>query len=82
MSQPVIQVKILPHGQGLELPAYESATAAGMDVRAALEADAPLTLAPGAYAIVPTGLAMALPPNYEAQIRPRSVWPPSMALPY
>jgi len=72
MSQPVIQVKILPHGQGLELPAYESATAAGMDVRAALEADAPLTLAPGAYAIVPTGLAMALPSDYEAQIRPRS----------
>ena len=72
MSRPVIKIKVLPHGQGLELPAYESVTAAGMDVRAALAADAPLTLAPGAYDMVPTGLAMALPPDYEAQIRPRS----------
>lgn len=68
----VIRIVPLPHFEGLALPAYETAQAAGMDLRAAVAADAPMTLAPGARAMVPTGLTMALPPGYEAQIRPRS----------
>jgi dUTP pyrophosphatase len=70
------QVKIdvcqLPHAEGLGLPAYQSAHSAGLDLLAAVPADAPLTLAPGQYAMVPTGLTMALPVGYEAQVRPRS----------
>jgi dUTP pyrophosphatase len=70
------QVKIdvcqLPHAEGLALPAYQSAHSAGLDLLAAVPADAPLTLAPGQYAMVPTGLTMALPAGYEAQVRPRS----------
>ena len=62
----------LPHGQDLPLPAYQSAHAAGLDLYAAVPADAPLTLAPGARALVPTGIAIALPPGHEAQVRPRS----------
>lgn len=62
----------LPHAQGLPLPAYETAHAAGMDLRAAVPDDAPLTLPPGGWALAPTGLAIALPEGYEAQIRPRS----------
>ena len=69
---PDIKIQILPHGEGLALPAYETAEAAGMDLRAALPHDAPMELAPGARALVPTGLAMALPPGFEAQVRPRS----------
>ena len=69
---PDIEIQILPHGEGLALPAYETAEAAGMDLRAALPHDAPMELAPGARALVPTGLAMALPPGFEAQVRPRS----------
>ena len=69
---PVIAVKRLPHGQGIPLPAYETALAAGMDLRAAVAEDEPLTLRPGARFPVPTGLAMALPPGFEAQVRPRS----------
>ena len=69
---PVIAVKRLPHGQGIPLPAYETALAAGMDLRAAVAEDEPLTLGPGARFPVPTGLAMALPPGFEAQVRPRS----------
>ncbi len=65
-----ISLQILPHGAGLELPAYATAHAAGMDLRAALEA--PLTLKPLQRALVPTGLAMAIPVGFEAQIRPRS----------
>jgi len=69
-----IEVRImrLPHGNGLPLPSYQSAHAAGLDLLAALPADAPLTLAPGARALIPTGLAIALPPGTEAQVRPRS----------
>lgn len=67
-----VRVVRLDHGRGLDLPAYETAQAAGMDLRAALAADAPLTLAPGARAMVPTGLAIALPAGFEAQVRPRS----------
>ena len=69
---PEIQVQILPHGRGLALPAYETAEAAGMDLRAALPEGEVVELAPGARALVPTGLAMALPPGFEAQVRPRS----------
>jgi deoxyuridine 5'-triphosphate nucleotidohydrolase len=65
-----IQVRRLPHGADLPLPAYETAGAAGMDLRAAVEAN--LTVAPGARALVPTGLAISLPPGYELQVRPRS----------
>jgi dUTP pyrophosphatase len=71
-SDVVIEVTGLPHFAGLELPAYETAQSAGMDLRAALPEDEPLTLTPGARALVPTGLAMALPAGFEAQVRPRS----------
>jgi dUTP pyrophosphatase len=56
----------------LPLPEYQSALAAGLDLLAAVPADAPLELAPGARALVPTGIAIALPPGFEAQVRPRS----------
>ncbi len=62
----------LAHGRDLPLPHHESAGASGMDLRAAVDAEAPLVLAPGQRALVPTGLAMALPQGFEAQIRPRS----------
>ena len=62
--------KKLPHASDLALPSYESDAAAGMDIRAAL--DKPLTLEPGKRELIPTGLQMALPKGYEAQIRPRS----------
>jgi dUTP pyrophosphatase len=67
-----VHVCPLPHAAGLALPAYETADAAGMDLRAALPEDAPLTLSAGAWALVPTGLTVAIPPGYEAQVRPRS----------
>lgn len=67
-----IDVQTLPHFGDLVLPSYESDGAAGMDLRAALGDGETLTLAPGAQAMVPTGLAMALPIGYEAQVRPRS----------
>jgi dUTP diphosphatase len=70
------QVKIdvcqLPHAEGLALPAYQSPHSAGLDLLAAVPEESPLTLAPGQYAMVPTGLTMALPVGYEAQVRPRS----------
>ena len=68
----IVEIMRLPHGAGLPLPAYQSAAAAGFDLVAAVPADAPLTIAPGRYAAVPTGLAIALPPGTEAQVRPRS----------
>lgn len=67
-----VRVERLPHAEALPLPAYETAGSAGMDLRAALAEDAPITLAPGARALVPTGLKIALEPGYEAQVRPRS----------
>ncbi len=67
-----IEVCPLAHFDGLALPAYESEGAAGMDVRAAVADDAALTLAPGARAMVPTGLTVAIPKGYEIQVRPRS----------
>jgi dUTP pyrophosphatase len=60
----------LPHGKDLPLPSYATASAAGLDLMAALSAD--LVLAPGGRALVPTGIAIALPPAFEAQVRPRS----------
>lgn len=68
----IVQIQRLPHSEGLPLPAYETAGSAGMDLRAAVLEDQPLTLAPGARALVPTGLKIALQPGYEAQVRPRS----------
>lgn len=67
---PAVRIKRLPHGEGLALPRYETALAAGCDVRAAVTA--PLTLKPGERFMVPTGVAIALPPGWEAQMRPRS----------
>ncbi len=67
-----IEVLQLPNGAGLALPAYQSALAAGLDLLAAVPEDAPVILAPGKYALVPTGLSIALPRGYEAQVRPRS----------
>ncbi|OGC11783.1 deoxyuridine 5'-triphosphate nucleotidohydrolase [candidate division WOR-1 bacterium RIFOXYA12_FULL_52_29] len=65
-----VQVKVLPHGAGLPLPKYMSEHSAGMDLCAAVEKE--LIIAPGAWTLVPTGLAIALPEGYEAQVRPRS----------
>jgi dUTP pyrophosphatase len=67
-----VDIRQLPHGEGLALPAYQSAHAAGLDLLAAVPEDAPLILSPGQRALVPTGLTIALPPGYEAQVRPRS----------
>ena len=67
-----VELQRLPHAEGLPLPAYQTNDAAGLDLMAAVAENEPLTLAPGQYALVPTGLAMALPPGYEAQVRPRS----------
>jgi deoxyuridine 5''-triphosphate nucleotidohydrolase (dut) len=69
---PLLNLVRLPHGAGLDLPAYETAGAAGMDIRAAVEADAPLTLAPGKRALVPTGFIFEIPQGFEMQVRPRS----------
>jgi dUTP pyrophosphatase len=69
---PTIPIVRLPHAEGLPLPAYETAQAAGMDLRAAVPEDEPLVLKPGARFPVPTGLAFALPPGFEGQVRPRS----------
>ena len=77
-----IRVAPLPHFEGLALPAYETADAAGMDLRAAVPDDAPMTLAPGERAMVPTGLTIALPPPATKRrcVRVRAL-PPSMASP-
>jgi dUTP pyrophosphatase len=69
---PTVPITRLPHGEGLPLPAYETAQAAGMDLRAAVPEDEPLVLKPGSRFPVPTGLAFALPPGFEGQVRPRS----------
>jgi dUTP pyrophosphatase len=67
-----VELTLLAHGEGLALPAYQTAHAAGLDLLAAVPADQPLTLPPGRYALVPTGLTIALPEGHEAQVRPRS----------
>ena len=67
-----VSIRQLPHGEGLPLPSYQSAHAAGLDLLAAVAENAPLILAPGKHALVPTGLAIELPEGFEAQVRPRS----------
>ena len=67
-----VEFQRLPHGEGLPPPAYQTTDAAGLDLMAAVPENGPLTLVPGKYAMVPTGLAIALPPGHEAQVRPRS----------
>ena len=67
-----IAVERLPHGEGLDLPEAATARSAGLDLRAAVPQGDPVTLAPGARALLPTGLKMALPPGTEGQVRPRS----------
>lgn len=67
-----LRIMRLPHGADLPLPAYQSALAAGLDLLAAVAADAPVAIAPGGRAMIPTGVAIALPPGSEGQIRPRS----------
>ncbi len=70
MSRPRVLISRLPHGEGLELPAYMTPLAAGLDLPAAL--DEPLNVAPGQIVMVPTGLALAIPAGFEGQVRPRS----------
>ncbi len=70
MSLIEIKIRRLPHGAGLDLPAYATAGAAGMDILAAV--DEPIVIAAAARALVPTGFVIALPAGYELQIRPRS----------
>ncbi|WP_414591516.1 dUTP diphosphatase [Ancylobacter sp. G4_0304] len=67
-----VPVQVLPHGAGLPLPDYATTGAAGVDLIAALPEGEALILAPFARALVPTGLALALPEGFEAQVRPRS----------
>ena len=69
-NQLTVKIKRLPNGADLDLPRYETALAAGCDVRAAI--DAPVTLKPGERFMTPTGIAIAMPPGWEAQMRPRS----------
>ena len=73
-ANPAIKVKVvrLAHAEGLDLPAYQSSGAAGMDLLAAVPARKPMQLAPGARALVPTGLILELPAGTEGQVRPRS----------
>jgi dUTP diphosphatase len=69
---PVVRIARLPHGADLPLPSYQSAFAAGLDLYAAVPADAPVVITPGSYAKIPTGITLALPPGTEGQVRPRS----------
>ena len=67
-----VRITRLAHGRDLPLPSYQSALAAGLDLLAAVPADQPATIAPGGRALIPTGVAIALPEGTEAQVRPRS----------
>ncbi|MPZ36799.1 MAG: dUTP diphosphatase [Rhizobiales bacterium] len=67
-----IQLQRLPHSDGLPLPHYQSSLAAGLDLIAAVASDVPVVIAPGERALIPTGIAIALPPGFEGQVRPRS----------
>lgn len=71
MTSPFLITR-LSHGADLPLPAYATDDAAGMDLRAAVSEDAPVTLTPGARALIPAGISVALAPGFEAQVRPRS----------
>ncbi len=72
MTTTDVRIMRLAHGKDLPLPSYQSAFAAGLDLLAAVPADTPLVIAPGARVLVPTGIAIALPEGFEAQVRPRS----------
>ena len=72
MKNVQVEVARLPHAVDLPLPAYHSELAAGLDLIAAVPADAPIRIAPGARALIPTGIALALPAGIEGQVRPRS----------
>jgi dUTP pyrophosphatase len=72
VSAVAVEILRLPHALDLPLPQYQSAGAAGMDLLAAVPAGGPVRLAAGAHALIPAGIAVALPPGFEAQIRPRS----------
>jgi len=72
MKGPVLRVSRLPHAEGLSLPAYETAGAAGIDLKAAIGEDQPLKIEPGERTLVPTGLQIELPGGHEGQVRPRS----------
>jgi dUTP pyrophosphatase len=71
-TRPTLNILRLANGEDLELPAYESEGAAGMDLRAAVDADAPIILEPGKRALVPTGFVFEIPSGFEGQVRPRS----------
>jgi dUTP pyrophosphatase len=72
VNRPALKLLRLPHGEDLPAPTYESAAAAGLDLRAAVPQSSPLSIAPGARALVPTGLSLQFPAGFEAQVRPRS----------
>jgi dUTP pyrophosphatase len=71
-ARPTLNLVRLPNGGGLDLPAYETRGAAGMDLRAAVDEGQPLTLAPGSRALVPTGFVFEIADGFEGQVRPRS----------
>jgi len=70
MSEIPVSIRQLPNGEGLPLPAYATAQSSGLDLAAALDED--IVIGPGEHAVVPTGVAIALPDGFEAQVRPRS----------
>ena len=72
MDDVEVRLTRLPHGADLPLPSYQSAAAAGLDLVAAVAADAPVVIAPGRWAAIPTGLTLELPAGTEGQVRPRS----------
>jgi dUTP pyrophosphatase len=72
VSKLYLRVMRFPHGADLPLPSYQSEGAAGLDLLAAVPADSPVTIAPGDRALIPTGIAVALPAGTEGQVRPRS----------
>jgi dUTP pyrophosphatase len=73
MTDPtIVPVFVLPHGEGLDLPAHATERSSGLDLRAAVPEGEPLVLQPGHFAAVPTGLQLALPSGTEGQVRPRS----------
>jgi len=69
-QNPTVHIQALPHGKGIDLPFYATTHAAGADLRAAIDED--IIIEPGTHVLIKTGFAMALPDNFEAQIRPRS----------
>ncbi|WEX79086.1 dUTP diphosphatase [Sinorhizobium numidicum] len=71
-NRPALTLVRLPHAQDLDLPAYETSGAAGMDLRAAVPADEPIVIKPGGRMLVPTGFIFEIPAGYEGQVRPRS----------